>query len=157
MTAPSPSFSTTISRKRRKRAATEPCGQAVRWPSPPRSAPACHVLLDAEDMHTQCHSGPTFPLLPCNSMKEVSAPPCSRAGAEMVWWVGGGGNKEERRGEKRKHNISLTHVPLAACVYRCGMQVEKDMCCWWWYCVPFVHWPLHGGELGNVCDERWVE
>ena len=115
MTAPSPSFSTTISRKRRKRAATEPCGQAVRWPSPPRSAPACHVLLDAEDMHTQCHSGPAFPLLPCDSMKEVSAPPCSRAGAEMVWWMGRGSNKEKRRGEEEKAQ-HLTHTCTTCCL-----------------------------------------
>ena len=51
------------------------------------------------------------------------------ASREMVWWVVGvrkGSNKrrEKRRGRGSTIPHSLTHVPLAACVYRCGMQVD---------------------------------
>ena len=108
----------------------------------PRSALACHVLLDADAKHTQCHTSPTshppplfhsiyLPSLPhdashrSTTTKKVSQPPCSRASTHaiaamadgVVWWVWGkGATREERREEKRKHNISRTHTCTTCCL-----------------------------------------
>ena len=88
-----------------------------------------------------------FPILPHDAIhghtttKKVSASPCSRASTHAmaamgdgVVGVGKGSNRrreEKRRGSTTSH--SLTHEPLAACVCRCGMQVEEDMSCWCWW------------------------
>jgi len=105
----------------------------------PRSALACHVLLDADAKHTQYHTGPTshppllfhsisLPSLPHDAThrhtttKKVSAPPCSRASTHAITAKGGGvvgvgrgTNNREREREKRRGNTishSLTHEPL---------------------------------------------
>ena len=105
----------------------------------PRSALACHVLLDADAKHTQYHTSPTslpprrplhllitafpFPLslsLPHTTTKQVSAPPCSRASTHAMAAMGGAvvgvGRGSNRREEKRKHNISLTHTCTTCCL-----------------------------------------
>ena len=97
--------------------------------------------LDILSISTSSTAFPFLSSLRCDTTtKKVSAPPCSRASAHAmaamgdgVVGVGRGSNRrreEKRRGSTISH--SLTHVPLAACVYRCGMQVEEDMGCWWW-------------------------
>ena len=56
---------------------------------------------------------------------------CHGSNGKMVWWVWGeGATEEKRRGRGSTTSHSLTHVPLAACVCMCGMQVEEDMGCW---------------------------
>ena len=110
----------------------------------PRSALACHVLLDADAKHTQYHTSPTslpprrsppisssshhFPSLslsltmPHNTTapKKVSAPPWSRASTHAMAARGDGvvcvGRGCNNREEKRKHNISLTHTCTTCCL-----------------------------------------
>ena len=96
--------------------------------------------LDAPPISSSSHHFPSLSPSRCHTTKKVSASPCSRASAHAmaaredgVVGVGRGSNRrreEKRRGSTISH--SLTHVPLAACVCRCGMQVEEDMNCWWW-------------------------
>ena len=127
-------------RESRGKEAEQPCRAARRAEQrddhhQPRSALACHVLLDADAKHTQYHTGPTshppllfhsisLPSLPHDAThrhtttKKVSAPPCSRASTHAITAKGGGvvgvgrgtNNREREREEKRKHNISLTHT-----------------------------------------------
>ena len=147
-------------RESRGKEAEQPCRAARRAEQrddhhQPRSALACHVLLDADPKHTQYHTGPTSPtstsppspphhgislpsLSRCDTTKQVSAPPCSRASTHAMAAMGDGvvgvGKGSNRREEKRRGSTtshSLTHVPLAACVCMCGMQVEEDVGCWW--------------------------
>ena len=129
-------------RESRGKEAEQPCRAARRAEQrddhhQPRSALACHVLLDADAKHTQYHTSPTslpprhplhllitafpFPLSRCDTTtKKVSAPPCSRASTHAMAAMGDGvvgvGRGSNRREEKRKHNISLTHTCTTCCL-----------------------------------------
>ena len=105
------------------------------------TTPVRHLShLDILSISSSSQHFPSLSPSRCDTTKQVSAPPCSRASTHAmaakedgVVIVGKGSNRrkeEKRRGSTTSH--SLTHVPLAACVYRCGMQVEEDMGCWWW-------------------------
>ena len=53
-------------------------------------------------------------------------------------WCGGCGERDQQQRERERREEEtqyLTHSHMnhfAACVYRCGMQVEEDMGWWWW-------------------------
>ena len=130
-------------RESRGKEAEQPCRAARRAEQrddhhQPRSALACHVLLDAAAKHTQYHTSPTslpprhplhlllitafpFPLsltMRHTTTKKVSAPPCSRASthamAAMGRWCGGCGEREQqkkRRGrEEEAQHLTHSHM-----------------------------------------------
>ena len=100
----------------------------------PRSALACHVLLDADAKHTQYHTSPTslpprrplhlllitafpFPLsltMRHTTTKKVSAPPCSRASthaiAAMGRWCGVGRGSNRREEEEEAQHLTHSHM-----------------------------------------------
>ena len=134
-------------RESRGKEAEQPCRAARRAEQrddhhQPRSALACHVLLDAAAKHTQYHTSPTslpprhplhllitafpFPLSRCDTTtKKVSAPPCSRASAHAmaamgdgVVGVGRGSNRreEEEEAQHLTHSHMYHLLLVCACV-----------------------------------------
>ena len=146
LSSSSSSSTTTIIMWRRGRAAMhsshaqQPCTAAMhsrrvgrQWDDhhQPRSALACHVLLDADAKHTQYHTGPTshppllfhsisLPSLPHDAThrhtttKKVSAPPCSRASthaiAAMGRWCGVGRGSNRREEEEEAQHLTHSHM-----------------------------------------------
>ena len=139
-------------RESRGKEAEQPCRAARRAEQrddhhQPRSALACHVLLDADAKHTQYHTSPTslpprrplhlllitafpFPLsltMPHNTTapKKVSAPPCSRASThamaamgDAVVSVGKGSNRREEEAQHLTHS-HMYHLLLVCAGVAC--------------------------------------
>ena len=123
-------------RESRGKEAEQPCRAARRAEQrddhhQPRSALACHVLLDADAKHTQYHTGPpsptstsspsphhsiSLPSLPHDATPQRrSAPPCSRASthamAAMGRWCGGWGEREQqKRKEEETQYLTYSHM-----------------------------------------------
>ena len=127
-------------RESRGKEAEQPCRAARRAEQrddhhQPRSALACHVLLDAAAKHTQYHTGPPspprcplhllitafpFPLsltMRHTTTKKVSAPLCSRASTHAmaamgdgVVGVGRGSNRREEEEEEEAQHVTHSHM-----------------------------------------------